>query len=258
VLAPIDRKADAGRVPAGPDMDAFEPEGQPDADLDDLLDVGRAPPRWLGHVSAQWARLRYGTPLLVCAALVVTGIVAWTTVEHGNSPAAAPSTVLTRGRPPFNSAPLIAVRGLAHQAGPLFSYVRQSTPVGACALVKPGHSPLPLISRAIHRIVPRFRVMDSATVLDQFTGLCAVQVRAKNRVGDVLVVSIASPTEDASHWTFDRMETGIAIGPGPTTLYALNITTRGFRILVGATGPDRGLPGSDDLLRLANARAMMW
>lgn len=245
-------------MPAGPDFDAVEPEGESRADIEDLLELGGGSPRWLRRLGAKWAALRYGTPLLLCAALAVGGLVAWTTVGHSPSPTAAPSTRLGRTpRPAFNSAPLLTVRGLAHHEGPLIGYVRQSTPVGACTLVKPGHSPLPLIGRAIHRIAPHYRVVDSAMVLDQFTGLCAIQLRARNKLGDVLVVSIASPPGHTRHAPYDRVETGFESGPRSTT-YALDVSRTGFRILVGATGPERGLPLSTDLARLASARALTW
>lgn len=247
-------------VHGGRDSDGFEPEAAPGADLDDVLDIGRAPPRWLRRVGTQWGRLRYATPLLVCAALVSIAIAAWTTVDHGARPAAAPSTELNRMPAPFNTAPLIAVQGLAHFAGTLPGEPLAPRPatVGACAVVTPGRSPMPLIGRAIRRIAPSYEIIDSEIVLDQFTGLCAIQVRAVNGAGDVLVVSTAVPPAYSPLSSSNRVETGIQRGPRTTTKYAWEISSTGFEILVGATGPPRGLPHTSDLVRLATQPALIW
>jgi hypothetical protein len=245
-------------MPAGPDFDGFEPEGEPGAGLDDVLDVGRGSPRWLRRLGTQWARLRYGTPLLVCAALAVIGIVAWTTVEHGNKPTAVASTNLTRPpRPAPDPAPLMAVRALAHNVCPLRGFLQQSTPVGTCALVT-RRSPFPLIRRAIRRVAPGYRIIDTAFVVDRSTGLGDIQIRAANRAGDVLVVSTAAPPAYTPLSSFDRVETGIERGRQATTKYVLEVSSTGFRILVGATGPGTGLPPSNDLVRLAGAPALIW
>jgi hypothetical protein len=158
----------------------------------------------------------------------------------------------------FNSAPLLAVRGLAHHRGPLLGYVRQSSPAGVCALVAPGRSPVRLMSRAIRRVAPGYRITDSAMVLDQFTGLCSVQLRAVNRIHDILVVSVAAPPAHTSRSAFDRVETGIQGGSRVTTKYAIDHSRSGFRILVGATGPNRRLPRAQDLVRLASQPALTW
>jgi hypothetical protein len=88
--------------------------------------------------------------------------------------------------------------------------------------------------------------------------LCSVQVRASNRIADILVVSVAAPWKHSPHSSFDRVETGIESGPRTTTKYALDVSRTGFRILVGATGPDRLLPRAQDLVRLASQPALTW
>ena len=247
-------------MPVSPDHDAFEPPGGSAGDCDDVLDIGRGPPRWLRRVGTQSARLRYATPLLVCAVLAGVAIVAWRTVEHGQPPAAAPRTVVNRMPAPFNSAPLIAVRNLAQFAGTLPGepLAPRSATAGACGLITRGHSPLPPIGRTIRRITPSYRILDSEIVLDQFTGLCAIQVRAVSGAGDVLVVSTAAPPAYSPLSSFNRVETGIQRGPRATTKYVWEISSTGFEILVGATGPARGLPQTRDLVHLANQPALIW
>jgi hypothetical protein len=245
-------------MPDEPEPQLFPADHDASRSADELLDVGRTGPAWVAQLRRRFSRLRYGAPLLVCAALVVLGLVTWRTLIHHSTPASAPPRPAPVGRPVFNSGPLLAVRGLAHHRGPLLGYVRQSTPAGACALVTPGKSPVQLISRALRRIAPSYRITDSAMVLDQFTGLCSVQLRGVNRVHDVVVVSVAAPPAHAPHSSFDRVETGIQSGPRTTTKYALDVSRTGFRILVGATGPERRLPRAADLVRLASQPALTW
>jgi hypothetical protein len=114
------------------------------------------------------------------------------------------------------------------------------------------------MSRAIRRVAPGYRITDSAMVLDQFTGLCSVQLRAVNRIHDILVVSVAAPPAHTSRSAFDRVETGIQGGSRVTTKYAIDHSRSGFRILVGATGPNRRLPRAQDLVRLASQPALTW
>lgn len=252
-------------MPDAPEQPLFTADDEPNRDSDELLDVGHASPNWMARLRRPEHRLRYGAPLLICAALAALGLVTWRTLVHHSTPplapsrpAAAPSRPAAVPRPTFNSGPLLAVRGLAHHRGPLVGYVRQSTTAGACALVAPGRSPVRLISRALRRIAPGYRITDSAMVLDQFTGLCSVQLRGINRVHDVVVVSVAAPPTHAPHSSFDRVETGIQGGPRTTTKYALDVSRTGFRILVGATGPARRLPRAQDLVRLASQPALTW
>jgi hypothetical protein len=245
-------------MPDEPEPQVFSADRGASRDSDELLEVGRAAPDWVARLRRPWRRLRYGAPLLICAALAVLGLVTWRTLVHHASPAAAPARPAPIARPAFNSGPLLAVRGLAYHRGPLLGYVRQSTPAGVCALVAPGHSPVRLMSRAIRRVAPGYRITDSAMVLDQFTGLCSVQLRAINRIHDIMVVSVAAPPAHTPRSAFDRVETGIRSGPRATTKYALDVSRTGFRILVGATGPERGLPRAEDLVRLASQPALIW
>lgn len=244
----------------GRQADAFQPAGERGADVDDVIEVGRATPRWLAHLCVRWARLRYGTPVLLCVALAVIGVVAWRTVVHRETPTAVSRTDLTRiaAPPAFNSAQLVAVRALAHQICPQRGYLAQRTPIGACAFVTRARSPFPRIRRAVHDVAPQYRIIDTAFVADPSTGSDDIQIRAANQVGDVLVLSTAAPPSYVPLASFDRVETGIGRGRRVTTEYAFAVTSTGFRILVGATGPARGLPSSNDLLRLARAPAMIW
>lgn len=150
-----------------------------------------------------------------------------------------------------------AVRALARHHGPLVSYIRQTSPAHACAPVAVGHSPTHLISAAVHHAFPDFAFRDAATTLDQFAGLCSIEVR-ETRPGATVVVSIASPVAHAARAAYTRLETGIESDGQVTTKYALAVTRTGWEVLVGAIGTTARLPGAGSLLSLAQDPSLTW
>lgn len=244
-------------APESPDPAPEPPE--------DLLEVGHERSEAVARLLGRLRGLRSLAAAAACVGLAVavvatlhptsrvdgTGHLALST-GHPIAPAPHPP------RPNSYDAPLRAVDALAHHRGALTGYVRQTSPAGACALVAVGHSPQRSVRRALRRITPRFRVRDSAAVLDEFTGLCALQLRADDVSGTVLVVSVVSPAGHRRTAAYDRVQTGFELSPRTATKYAAVTTRRGFTVLVGATGSGRFLPTDRQLIDLAHDPALTW
>jgi hypothetical protein len=246
---------------------------EPPVDEDDVLELGRQRSRWgsrlAGALTGPLRGLRYVAAAAACVGLAVAVLAALHPARRidgaGRVALAAPQSSAPRtpptpgpARPNSYDAPLRAVDALAHRPGALPSYVRQTSPAGACALVRVGRSPERTAERALARVTPRFRVRDRAAVLDQFTGLCALQLRADDVAGTVLVISVVSPTKHHRTGPYDRVQTGFELTPRYATKYAAVTTRGGFNVLVGATGRSRSLPTDRQLIELAHDPALTW
>jgi len=229
---------------------------------EDVLETGRRSPRWERFAARTWT-YRYAVGMLAGVALLIALLVAigpdGTVAGHASSairhplPTTSPARVHPRGY----DALIVAVRELALQRAPLGIYERQDAAAGDCALVTPGHSPRHRVSRLIRRAAPRYRLQDTGEVLDQFAGLCLLQVRLRSPGGDVLVARIASAVASSHRSVTDQVQTGFEVTPHETTKYAL-VRLHGFEILVGATGRPRGLPAAATLVALAQDPALTW
>jgi hypothetical protein len=256
---------------SGPYPDGeFWADDAPDSDaaerIDDLLELGRDGP---GPVARLMGRRPWLRPAVAIAAagLIVAGVAVG---SHGGRrvPTAAPSRphhVATATSVPapavvshFADAALAAIRAMATQPGRLQDYVRQNSPAGTCALVAPGHSVRGAVTAAVKRALPDFRVHGFGMVLDEFTGLCAVELRGRNTAGDVLIVSAESPARRGRHTPFSHVQTGFEVSPHSGTKYATVTSPDGFTVLVGATGPMRRLPSDRRLSSLAQDPALTW
>jgi hypothetical protein len=150
-----------------------------------------------------------------------------------------------------------AVQALANQPGRLRSYVRQASPPGGCAPVPIGRSPARSVATTVHAAFPGYAFEDAGETLDQFTGLCSLDVRASH--GDaVLVVTVASPTAHERRFAYTRLETGIETDGAVTTKYAIAVNGAGWTVLIGATGSNAALPRAADLIRIAQEPSLTW
>lgn len=235
-----------GGAPAGAPGD--EPE------TDDLLEVGSSRAQWLTRLlnppRREHSRLRSALALVVALSLGLTVGLA----THRKGADRAPERSVQHEVAQIS---MQAVRALASHRGPLVSYVRQASPARACALVAVGHSPVRTISVAIRRAFPGYTFEDAATTLDQFTGLCSIEVRAA-RPGGVVVVRIASPTAHVSEASYTRLETGVETDGGVTTKYALALNQSGWTLLVGAIGRTAHLPGAEAMMRFVQEPSLTW
>jgi hypothetical protein len=229
------------------DPGAAEPD-----DATELLELGGARAQWFARLWAardrRTSRLRRALGWSVALGVgLAIGLALQPTAEHVATP--APKDVARVS--------MTAIRQLANQRGPLASYVRQASTAKGCALVAPGSSPGRAISAAIRSAFPGFTVKDTARTLDQFTGLCSIEVRATYRDA-VLFVNVASPAAHPSRSTYTRVETGVETTDGITTKYAIALTRTGWTVLIGATGRSAILPGANDLVRTAQEPALIW
>lgn len=236
-------------------MPAGNPLREPDETSGDaeVLDAGSARAGWLMRLMnpPPRKRSRWRSGLWLALALAVGLAVGLAT--HPKSTRVVPQSA------PHDAAriSMATVRALADHDRPPVTYVRQTSPAGACATVAAGHSPRRAISAALRKAFPGYVFKDAALTLDQFTGLCSIQVRATYR-GAVLVVSVASPAAQVVRATYVRLETGIETVGGVTTKYALALNETGWTVLVGATGQIASLPRADDLMRFVQDRSLTW
>lgn len=230
----------------------------------DVLEVRSVGPRWLrprAHTSSR-TRLRFA----IAIAVLITGVAVLVQRPDGRGAdtAGAPSRSTAAKAPPqaadaSTSSDFAAVLALAHHRGRLTDYVRQDSPAGSCAPVRVGYSPVGAIVRTATRYVPTLVVIDSSRTLDQFTGLCAVAVRASVARAAVLTISVsAPPARPPRGATSARIETGIITSGQVTTKYVSVVTTTGRQVVVGDTGPSAAAVPIRDLLTLAQAPALAW
>lgn len=233
---------------------------------EDLLELGRDGPGPLARLVQHRPWLRPAAAI-GAAGLIAAGIVLGShsgshepdvTSPRPTHLATNPPPPVSHARPTFADTALAATRALAGQRGRLPDYVRQDSPAGACALVPPGRSVKETMTAAVERAAPGFRVQGFGMVLDEFTELCAVQLRARDAAGDVLVVSAESPGRRHPHTRFSRLQSGFEVSPHSVTKYATITTPAGFTVLVGATGRMRRLPSDRLLSSLAHDRALTW
>jgi hypothetical protein len=152
---------------------------------------------------------------------------------------------------------LAAVRTLADPRAPLTTYVRQASDAAPCESVRVGYSPTRAILSAVRTSFPGYAFKDAGRTLDQYTGLCAIEVRATHAAA-VVVVQVSSPATRTGRRPYTEVETGIETQGGVTTKYALALTGSGWKVLVGASGNSADLPSAQDLVRLSQDAALLW
>ena len=218
----------------------------------DVLELGGSRARWFGWL---WTprRLSPGVQALGWTIAVGVGLLiglhsATSTDRAAQRPVTVPHEVARIS--------LATVRELAGRQV-LTDYVRQTSAAGSCALVPVGHAPQRIIAAAMHAALPGYTVRGVARTLDQFTGLCSIEVRATHR-SDVLFVTVTSPPAHPSRAQYTRVETGVETDAGITTKYALALNPAGWTVLVGATGDGASLPGAQDLVRLSQEPSLIW
>lgn len=152
--------------------------------------------------------------------------------------------------------PLDRVAALA-AADSLTDFTRETSPAGACRTVPVGHDVAAAALAVVRPLLPGTQVIDSARTLDQFTGLCAFELRASGVGGTVVTVSVSAPGAEPEPG-LEHVATGSRTRAGVTTRYALAATTDGWTVLVGAVGDARLEPSVAALARTARERALRW
>lgn len=213
------------------------------------------PPQWFRRVPrAIWVLLAL---ICVAGAVVVLVVDTHTRSRQAAPVATTPAAPSTRAALTDDEAALVLVRHLALLPGPLDVYIRASGVRGACPLVEPGTSPQQRIGAQLHRTLPSFVVSDVGFVLDPFSALCVLQVRARDGAGNVMVVNVTAP-QPGRATTHTKLSFGSVSDGVSTTEYVFAIAPDGWRVTLGCVGNAGEVPSTKDLRDLAEDPAMRW
>lgn len=224
-----------------------------DGTNEELLEVGRRPAT-RGHRAAT---------------AIVVGAIAAASIAYlatRSNPTRAPRAVAT---PALTATPSVVVAtaaadddvpafvaGVAAQPGPLVDYIRSDSPRGECALVAIGTSPQRSITAVLHAAFPRYRVVDVARVLDQYTGLCTLDLRARDGAGSVLVLEVATPRRGRPPPATVDVATQVEATTDIATVRA--ITSAGWQVTIGTVGPPSDRPSDQVLRDFVTSNALRW
>lgn len=187
---------------------------------------------------------------IVVAAAAVDAVVSRPAVIDG-IPAAAPAQ-------PATPTPFERVLGLVQEKR-LTDNIRQASKPGGCATVVPGHSPEQAVLTVLREeLLLRPSAVETARTLDQYTGLCSLQLRLDEPAGVRLVVLVSAPPGRTDLITLDAVEVGLENIGAASVEYVLEAEHTGWQILIGAVGPPAALPRTSDLARAAGEPAMQW
>jgi hypothetical protein len=154
---------------------------------------------------------------------------------------------------------LAMVQAQAAQTEPLADIVRPVSTAGACPVVEPGHSPPHAIAAAARRSLPAFTVRDVARTLDQYLGMCAIELRGQDAAGSVLVFDIVAPEGDNTvrqRTPFSSVASG---RDGTAVITSVSVVTNtGWTVVIGCVGAASDQPDSQALVHLAQDPALHW
>lgn len=224
-----------------------------DASADELIVLGT-------ERRSRWWRLGYG---LAAGALVAGFIVVVTRSGSSDRPGATPDSRSTSAQPSGRSggagtAPDHMAEVVADARVPLADEIRQSSQPHACTPVAVGHSPAQAVTAALRSLDVTLKVTGSGRVIDQYTDLCELRLRARGATGEVITVAIGAPGAQPRTAAFDRVEVGITTAGRLTTEYAYTVTEAGWTVLVGALGRRQDLPDTETLAAFSQLPRLLW
>jgi hypothetical protein len=226
-------------------------------DAEDVLDVGRPEPGWYTRALGPVRRHPGRAHLAGWVAGALVGGIAVASFVSGRT---APATH-DRSQPKTQSAKhtaFLTVAALARQTGPLQDYLRQTSAPGACPIVPVGAAPTSVVIRTVQAALPSISAVQIGRTLDQFTGLCSIEIRAKYQRDTILTITIAAPTSHAKAAPYSLITTGITTDADTTTTFVSTVTQTGWKVLIGAVGPGAHVPQAQDLLNLAGESSLTW
>jgi hypothetical protein len=248
-MAPHDRNAPAGSY-----------EQNPAPQREDVLDLGRDSRGAL--VQQQWAdrfdRIPRGTRWAVALAVGSLAVAGYFLLGAG--PGHAPATVeaAPASEPHFaNDQAVDMVAATARDRTPLGDYIRSASAAGSCAVVPVGDMPERRLAAAVAKALPNYAVRDVGRTLNQFTGMCSLELRASDASRSTLVATIASPTR-ATKNLFDQTTVASRTDGNIVVSIVSNLTRTGWTITFGAVGPVSDEPSSAVLLELAQDPTLPW
>ena len=112
---------------------------------------------------------------------------------------------------------------------------------------------------ALRSFAPRFTLLDAGRTFDEFAGMCSVQVRARDRAGTTVVISVVSPvTPPAPPFTSDLLREASQDEGASRSEYVQLVEAAGWSVTIGATGPAADQLYFDDMERFARNPALRW
>jgi hypothetical protein len=150
------------------------------------------------------------------------------------------------------------IEAQARQTEPLADIIRPVSTAGACPVVEPGHSPQLAIAASARRTLPTLTVRDVARTLDQYLGMCAIELRGQDAAGSVFVLDVVAPERYPVRQR--TPSSGFASrrdGAGVVTSVTV-VTATGWTVVIGCVGAVADQPNSAALLDLAQDPALHW
>ena len=136
--------------------------------------------------------------------------------------------------------------------------VRGGPEAGSCKLVRVGTSPQRAAALALQRQLPAYRVIDSSRIIDQSAGLCGLQVRGRDDLGNVVLIMVTSPAVGPPLGRNQSLVSGAGSFRNLYVEYAQFTTPDGWTVVVGTSGPNGVAPSTNVLDDLASNPALRW
>ena len=229
------------------------------AEDDDVLQLGR------GSGAKPWgrsvARWRRRWPRFAAAATaVVVGLVAYTVIRSSSSsPSSHSDSHITGANDSSHDAALAMIETQARQTEPLVDIIRPASTAGACPVVEPGYSAQLEIAAAARRALPTLTVRDVARTLDQYLGMCAIELRGQDAAGSILVFDIVAPEGDNSVRQRTPLSSVVSGRDGSALITSVTVVTNtGWTVVIGRVGAASAQPDAQALVHLAQDPALHW
>lgn len=215
---------------------------------------GDEPPEPAQHTSGR----RWLGAVLVLLLAAIAAVVLVHQPQANRKPTAGASTSTS---PPPSDPPdqtLLAVYSLGRDPAAAHDIVRGESTPGFCRTVRVGTVPQRTAANALERILAGFRVFDTARIIDQAAGLCALQVRARDEQGNVVLANVVSPSPGRRPGRRQELQAHSGVLHATAVEYAEFTTRDGWVVVVGSSGPRSSQPAVAALGRVASDPAMRW
>ena len=158
-------------------------------------------------------------------------------------------------RPAASATPVLVAKAL--QPSALGDVLRPTAQPGRCALVPPGHSPGAAAATALARILPTYRARDVGRIIDQSTGLCALDIRATDAAGSVVLVEVLPPGTTRRR-SYPQISVSVDSDGSTSSSIASTVSVDGWSITVVAVGQLADQPDVADMLSLTDDTSLRW